>query len=71
MVGNHGFADGNKRTTLILLYTLIERSGYSLQPGGPTEDINQASEDMIVAIAAGEMTLQQIEAWFRKRIRRR
>jgi death-on-curing protein len=30
MAGNHGFVDGNKRTTLILLYTLLSKSGYEL-----------------------------------------
>jgi prophage maintenance system killer protein len=32
--GSHGFTDGNKRTTLILLHTLITNSGYRLVPVG-------------------------------------
>ncbi|MBM3541298.1 MAG: type II toxin-antitoxin system death-on-curing family toxin, partial [Alphaproteobacteria bacterium] len=32
MATNHGFADGNKRTTVILLDTLLTKSGYRLRP---------------------------------------
>jgi death-on-curing protein len=31
MSGNHGFIDGNKRTTVILADTLLARSGYRLE----------------------------------------
>jgi len=70
MVGNHGFADGNKRTTVILLYTLIGRSGYAMRPRRKRENLNRAIETMIVDIAAGRMTFGQIEAWFKEYIRR-
>jgi death on curing protein len=29
MLRNHGFVDGNKRTTLLLLLLLLDRSGYT------------------------------------------
>jgi len=61
MARNHGFADGNKRTTLILLHTLLQRSGYTLEAVG-CEDIQTAvggsgrhhdvrSADVLVEIA--------------------
>jgi prophage maintenance system killer protein len=31
MSGNHGFVDGNKRTTIILAHLLLSKSGYSLR----------------------------------------
>ena len=51
MVGNHGFADGNKRTTLILLNLLLERSGYRLTPPESPGSIQKEVEDMILDIA--------------------
>ena len=54
MTGNHGFADGNKRTALILTHSLITNSDYQLEPllG---EDIEQAIEDLILAAASGSI----------------
>ena len=69
MAGNHGFVDGNKRTTLILLLTLLEKSGYQLRPIG-LEDINRAAEEMILAVVVGTLSLQDAERWFEARIRR-
>ena len=68
MAGNHGFADGNKRTTLILLYTLISNSGYRLKPIDNNEDIEQALEDIIVAASSSETAKQTLLDWFRSRI---
>ena len=48
MVGNHGFADGNKRTTLILLNLLLERSGYRLTPSEKHGVIQKEVKDMIL-----------------------
>ncbi|WP_408642457.1 type II toxin-antitoxin system death-on-curing family toxin [Sinorhizobium chiapasense] len=50
MVGNHGFADGNKRTAWLLVEILIDRSGYKL-------DIpdDEPVDDLVVAAAAGEI----------------
>ena len=55
MAGNHGFADGNKRTTLILIHSLITNSNYILEPL-PGEDIQQAIEDLILSAAAEILT---------------
>jgi death on curing protein len=67
MAGNHGFADGNKRTTLILLHTLIANSGYRLN-GPPDENIEQSLEDIIVAASSAATPMQTLLDWFRSRL---
>lgn len=63
VVRNHGFVDGNKRTALLLTLLLIERSGYSLHVS-PAERI----DDVVVAVAEGEMSLPDLIDWFRERL---
>ena len=70
MVNNHGFADGNKRTTIILTHTLIVNSGYQLSALDVNESINDAFEQMVLAAATGAMSLDEITDWFKARIRR-
>lgn len=67
---NHGFADGNKRTSLLLLMLLLDRSGYALRRVGG-EGVNEAAENMLVSVADGKMTFEQIEKWIRKRLARK
>jgi death-on-curing protein len=69
MAGNHGFADGNKRTTLILLHTLIANSNYRLKPIN-NEDPGRALEDVILAVASRTISFQDLKGWFRARIER-
>ena len=64
---NHGFADGNKRTCLMLLGLLLDRSGFRLVKDGSPET-NEAVEAMILAVAEGQMPFAQIEAWMAERI---
>ena len=71
MAGNHGFADGNKRTTLILVQTLLTRSGYDLLPANQRERIDDAAEQMILDTVMGRLSFDDIANWFRARIRRR
>ena len=59
---NHGFADGNKRTSLYLVELLLQRSGYEL-----VED-DLAIADTIVAVAAGDMDYEALAQWFRERV---
>ena len=68
MTGNHGFADGNKRTALILTHSLITNSDYKLEPllG---EDIEQAIEDLILAAASGSIDMDGLSDWFQQRLR--
>ncbi|MEO1687183.1 MAG: type II toxin-antitoxin system death-on-curing family toxin [Pseudomonadota bacterium] len=66
MVGNHGFIDGNKRTSWILVETLIERSGYVLDV---PED--EPIDDLVVDVASGRLRFDDLVAWFRPRLKRR
>lgn len=70
MVGNHGFADGNKRTTLILLDLLLERSGYRLAPSERHGSIQKDVEDMILDVARNQLSFDDLVEWFGKRITR-
>jgi death on curing protein len=67
MARNHGFADGNKRTTVILLDILVQNSGYSLEPVGD-EDIERALEEIIVKVADGKMPFDDLAGWFKSRL---
>lgn len=70
MATNHGFADGNKRTTIILAHVLVIRSGCMLRPLGD-ELLQDALESMVLAVVAHEMTLDDVAAWFEARIHKR
>jgi death-on-curing protein len=66
---NHGFADGNKRTTIILLHTLLTRGGYKIFPYGNIEDIEEAVEQAVVDVVTGKLAFDDLVAWLRVRIR--
>ena len=70
MAGNHGFVDGNKRTTLILLNLLLERSGYRLTPSEGGGSIQKEVEDMILDVVGKQLSFDDLAEWFRKRITR-
>ena len=63
IIQNHPFTDGNKRTAWLLTENLIERSGYTFTPL-PDERI----DDMIVAVANGEVEFDHLADWFRERL---
>lgn len=65
VVGNHGFADGNKRTAWLLLEILVQRSGYVL-----TIPDDEPIDDLVVAVAAHDMDLQQLTNWFQNRLQK-
>lgn len=58
IVRNHGFADGNKRTALLISNILVRKSGF----------INTASDDefvhQITAIASGTLSFDELKTWF-------
>lgn len=66
LVQNHGFVDGNKRTAILVTDLMIKRSGYRLQL---TE--GERIDDMVVAVAAGEMDIEMLIQWFRGRLKKR
>ncbi|MBL4629215.1 MAG: type II toxin-antitoxin system death-on-curing family toxin [Roseicyclus sp.] len=63
LVGNHGFADGNKRTAWLSVEVLINRSGYYL-------DIpdDEPIDDLVVEVAVGRMPMDELQAWFKEKI---
>jgi len=58
----HGFADGNKRTSLLMLFLMYERSGYALE----TRE-NDRWDDVVVAVVNGTMTQDQLEIFLKNR----
>lgn len=62
MVGNHGFVDGNKRTAWLLAEILIDRSGYRLNIPH-----DEPVDDLVVAVAAGQMEFTELVGWFKER----
>ncbi len=64
---NHGFVDGNKRTAVILLNILVLNSDYSIEPFGE-EDIEKAFEDVVVTVADGKMSIDDLASWFKLRL---
>lgn len=65
VVGNHGFVDGNKRTALILVETLISRSGYRLDVPD-----DEPLDDLIVDVASGKLDFDGLSEWFAPRLRK-
>lgn len=58
----HGFSDGNKRTSLLLLFLLYERSDYGLETY--EED---RWDDVVVNVVTGAMPQEQLEAFLKER----
>lgn len=65
LIQNHGFVDGNKRSALIATLLMIKRSGYRL-----IVDNAERIDDIVVEVAAGERSFDQLAAWFRPRLLR-
>ena len=63
LVQNHGFVDGNKRTALLTTLLLIERSGYAI-----ALDADERIDDMVVAVAAGELSFDDLCEGFKARL---
>ena len=64
LANNHGFVDGNKRTTLLVVDLFLQRSGYALD----APPIESEIDEMILAVANRRMPLEQLTEWFRARI---
>lgn len=62
VASSHGFSDGNKRTSLVLLLLLYERSGYGLE----TRD-GDRWDDVVVDVVTGKMSEPQLEDFLRVR----
>lgn len=68
---NHGFADGNKRTAIILIHLLLSRSGYRIVPfhnmDGPLDVV---MEKLVLSVVRRELTFAQLVEWFTERLHR-
>jgi death on curing protein len=60
---NHPFIDGNKRTAWVLARLFLAVNGYRLD-FEPTDAIQ-----MVLALAAGELSEEELADWFRTRCR--
>jgi death-on-curing protein len=59
---NHPFVDGNKRTAAVVSETFLDLNGWSL---------NASDAELVVAfmaLAAGELSEEELADWFRQRI---
>jgi death-on-curing protein len=65
LIQNHGFVDGNKRSALIVTLMMVERSGYRLI-------LRQAEQidDVVVAVADGQLSFDELCSWFSLRLQR-
>ena len=61
---NHGFIDGNKRTSLICLGILLERSGYTLS----AETTNKEIEELILNVANSRLNFEDLRVWLARSI---
>jgi len=68
MASNHGFTDGNKRTTLILLHTFLQRSGYKLVAVPGDLSLQEAVENMILDVVNRRMDFGQLIDWLKARV---
>jgi death-on-curing protein len=71
VASNHGFTDGNKRTAILLVDLLLERSGYALARTRPREDLERGLEKLVKALARKALTQADAEAWFKARLHRK
>ncbi len=62
---NHPFVDGNKRTALVAAEGFLGLNGFDLA----ATDVEAVS--VFLSLAAGEMTEEQLAAWFEQKIQKR
>jgi len=62
---NHPFADGNKRTALVVAELFLELNGHELAASDP------ACVATFLALAAGELTEGELATWIRDNSRGR
>ena len=60
---NHGFADGNKRTALVIADLFLMLNGYELT-SPPSENVLT-----ILGVADGPLSEEELDAWIRTNVR--
>lgn len=63
LLRNHPLPDGNKRTGFLCLREFLARNGYDWHSPGVDETV-----ETMEAVAAGEITEQDLAAWIKARI---
>lgn len=68
LIANHPLTDGNKRTALVCMIEFVERNGCKWVH--PEADGTEGDESVqtIVALAAGDLALDDFVEWVRERI---
>lgn len=61
LVTNHGFLDGNKRTAVVCVFILVDRSGWRFSDG---RRARQRFENLILHVAKHNPPVKEIEDWF-------
>jgi death-on-curing protein len=59
---NHPFVDGNKRVALMVCEALLTKNGFAL------DATNSELVPIFLALAAGEISEDELAGWFRERI---
>jgi death-on-curing protein len=67
MADNHGFVDGNKRTTLILVNLLLSKSRYRLGHASVAQQ-NVDIENLILASVKHAIEFDDVVMWFKDRL---
>jgi death-on-curing protein len=60
---NHPFVDGNKRTALVVSFAFLDVNGLQVTAG------QEDAYSTILGLAAGEVSEQQLAAWFERNTR--
>jgi death-on-curing protein len=60
---NHGFADGNKRTALVVADLFLMLNGYELV-SSPVENVLT-----VLSLADGSLSEEELTSWIRKNIK--
>lgn len=70
MATNHGFADGNKRTTIILTHLLLQKSNYHIVPLDADPNLSRLMENLVLSVVRHDLDFEELVDWFRARIKR-
>ncbi len=65
VIPNHGFVDGNKRTAVLLLLLMLDRSDYEIitltQP-----EISSEFEELVVGLASNKHNFEDARQWLKR-----
>jgi death-on-curing protein len=67
---NHGFVDGNKRTALLTLHILLDRSGYTITAAND-DALQHDLETLILNVVTRQINFEDLVAWVKERVRRK